>query len=129
MITISKKVEYGLVFLDHLAKKGGVVGLNETAKELGLPYRFLAQIVGKLKTGGIVDSKEGKGGGYNFSKGWEKKNIYDLMVALGEDRRMVKCLDNKNGCLRASYCQMGKLWGKIEEGLINKLKEIKLGEI
>jgi Rrf2 family protein len=129
MITISKKVEYGLMFLTYLTKNKGVVSLNESAKELNLPYRFWAQIVGILKTGEILDSKEGKGGGYSFLSGWDKKNLYDLMVALGEDRRIVKCLGNEGSCLRMDRCQMRKVWGKIEEGLIDKLKEIKLTEI
>ena len=129
MITIPKKVEYSVVFIAYLSKnRQNVTSLAEAAEKLDLPYRFLGQLAGKLKLAGLITSKEGKTGGYRLSSGWENKNLYDLIEALGENKRMVKCLGN-GVCARAEICQMRGVWGRIESGFTTELRKIKLKEL
>jgi len=129
MLTVSKKVEYSIVFISYLShNKGKNITLTQVAKLLKLPYRFLGKIAINLKDGGIVESKEGKNGGYQLIKGWEKKSIYDLIESMGENKAIVTCLGDKN-CLRIKDCKMKKIWEKIERGWFLELKKIKLGEI
>jgi len=42
------------------------------------------QLAMALKKAGIIESKEGKSGGYNLAAGWEQKSLYDVMEALGK---------------------------------------------
>jgi Rrf2 family protein len=131
MITISKKVEYSIVFIAYLAKNDmGTVSLTEVSKKLMLPYRFLGQLALALRVAGIVESKEGKSGGYFLSAGWNRKTLYDLLEALGENKHMVKCL-SKGGedCARMSKCEVRKIWTRIEDSFVKELKQIKLSEI
>jgi len=129
MIAVSKKVEYSIVFLSFLShSKGKNVSLTEAAKKLHLPYRFLGQLATNLKAGGIIESREGKSGGYQLVKGWEKKNLYDLLGALGENKAMVTCLGDK-GCVRVKDCSLKRVWEKIEKSWYLELKKVKLSEI
>ncbi len=129
MITISKKVEYSVVFLSFLAKNSNkTISLNRVSKELNLPYRFLGQLAMKLKDGGIVVGKEGKMGGYRLADSFSKATMYDLITVLGEDKHIVKCLGSEK-CKRENGCSLKKVWSKLEEGLLSKLKEIKLNEL
>lgn len=129
MITIPKKVEYSIILIAFLAKNHqGTVSLTHVSKKLKLPYRFLGQLAGKLKEAGIVTSREGKSGGYELVKGWQKKNLYDLMEVLGENKRMVKCLGDEE-CVRAANCELKAIWNKVEKSFIDQLKQIKLEEI
>jgi len=129
MITVSKKVEYSIVFLSFLShSKGKNISLTEAAKKLQLPYRFLGQLATNLKSGGIIDSWEGKSGGYQMAKGSDKKNLYDLLEALGENKAMVTCLGDK-GCVRAKGCSLKKIWERIEKSWYSELKKVKLSEI
>ena len=129
MMAISKKVEYSIVFISYLShNKGKNITITQVAKNLKLPYSFLGQIAINLKNGGIIESKEGKSGGYQLSRGWEKKSIYDLLEAMGENKAIVTCLGDKN-CIRIKDCRMKKIWEKIEKGWFLELKKIKLGEV
>lgn len=129
MITVSKKVEYSIVFLSYLSKSSGInISLTEAAKKLKLPYRFLGQLATALKAGGIIDSQEGKNGGYQLVEGWEKRNLFDLLEALGENKAMVTCLGDKE-CIRAKGCNLRKIWEKIEKSWYLELKKVKLSEI
>lgn len=130
MITIPKKVEYSILLLSYLSKSGKKkTSLSEVSKRLMLPYRFLGQLAGGLKTAGILTSQEGKTGGYGLVEGWKNKTIYDLLEALGENKNMVKCLGGNDECARAAKCQIKNVWSKIQENFTNDLKKIKLGEI
>lgn len=130
MITISKKVEYSILLLSYLSKKEvGVVSLTDASKKLSLPYRFMGQLAAALKEAGIVDSKEGKTGGYSLKTGWENKSLYDLLEALGENKHMVKCLGDGVTCAREDSCKLRHVWDKMEKVFVNELKVIKLAEL
>jgi Rrf2 family protein len=128
MIQVSKKVEYSIILIAYMAKnKEKTLSLSQAAKRLVLPYRFLGQLALLLKDGCILDSKEGKMGGYSLAADWDKKNLFDLVVALGENKRMVECMDG--ACPRKTGCGMLRIWNKIEKSFVNELKNIKLNEI
>lgn len=129
MMAISKKVEYSIVFISYLShNKGKNITITQAAKNLKLPYSFLGQIAINLKSGGIIESKEGKSGGYQLARGWDKKSIHDLFESMGENKAIVTCLGDKN-CVRIKDCAMKKIWEKIEKSWFLELKKIKLGEI
>jgi Rrf2 family protein len=130
MITISKKVEYSIILISYLAKREGeTVSLMDVSKKLLLPYRFLGQLAAALKEANIVESKEGKNGGYCLNKNWKKKSLYDLLDALGENKHMVRCLETGHICAREANCQLRGVWDKMEKSFIKELKLIKLSEI
>ena len=129
MIQVSKKVEYSIILIAYMAKdKEKTLSLASAAEKLRLPYRFLGQLAANLKEGKILESREGKMGGYSLVPGWEKKSLYDLVDALGENKRMVKCMDGIT-CPRSGSCGLMKIWNKLERNFIKDLKEIKLNEI
>lgn len=129
MIAVPKKVEYSIILISYLSQnKGKNVSLTEVSKKLFLPYRFLGQLATNLRNGGIIESTEGKSGGYKLVEGWDKKNLYDLLEVLEENKPMVTCLGDK-GCARAKGCNLKKIWEKIEESWLNELKKVKLNEI
>lgn len=127
MITISKKVEYSLVFLSYLSKKKGkIVSLSDVSKILSLPYKFLGQLATDLKSAKIIDSKEGKMGGYFLKNDFGNKTLYDVIEALGENKRLVECLHEEGNCIREEKCKIRNFWGKLEKSFVKELKKIKL---
>lgn len=130
MMTVSKKIEYGLAVLLFLSKnREEMISLRQMAKSLGLPYRFLGQVATSLSQAGMVESKEGKNGGYRLTENWEEKSVYDLIVALGEDKRLVTCLEDGVECERAEGCKIKKVWQRAEGVLREELKKSKLKDI
>lgn len=130
MISVSKKVEYGLAFVLYLSRRTGeIIPLRQAAVQLSLPYRFLSQVATELGKAGVVESKEGKRGGYCLVGGWREKSIYDLLVGLGENKRLVRCLAYDGECGREDKCKIKKVWVRAEKAFIDELKNSKLGEI
>lgn len=129
MITIPKSVEYSVVFISFLSKNQDKINsLKDVSKKINLPYSFLSKLASKLATGNIIESQEGKSGGYRVKTGWENKSFYDLLVVLGENKAMVSCLGGKI-CAHARGCSIRNIWQTVESSWQQELKKIKLNQI
>jgi len=70
MRTISKRTQYGLKAVLNLASHygEGPVLIASISESEGIPVRFLELILLNLKKRGLLQSKKGKGGGYELSR-------------------------------------------------------------
>jgi Rrf2 family protein len=70
MRTISKRTQYGLKAVLNLASHygEGPVLISSISESEGIPSRFLELILLQLKNRGLLQSKKGKGGGYELSR-------------------------------------------------------------
>ena len=70
MRTISKRTQYGLKAVLNLASHygEGPVLISSISESEGIPVRFLELILLHLKNRGLLQSKKGKGGGYELSR-------------------------------------------------------------
>ena len=70
MRTISKRTQYGLKAVLALGRKygEGPVLIATLAAEESIPVKFLEVILLDLKGHGLLDSKKGKGGGYQLNR-------------------------------------------------------------
>lgn len=129
MITIPKSVEYSVIFISYLSKnKDTLVSLKEISKKINLPYSFLSKLASSLASANIVESQEGKNGGYKMKDGWQDKSFYNLLSALGENKAMVSCLGGKV-CAHSQGCSIRNIWQAIESSWQLELKKIKLNQI
>lgn len=129
MISIPKKVEYGLVLVKFLSQNTDKnVSLSEASQKLILPYRFLCQVAAELKKGGVVESQEGKRGGYKLKRGWQGLSLYDFLKILGERKAIVTCMSDKK-CSLIKSCGLRALWEDLESVWIRELEKIKLSKL
>jgi Rrf2 family protein len=83
-VKVSKKGEYGVRALCHLAERHGegVVQIREIARLESIPSKFLEGILLQMKTAGILRSRRGIEGGYALAKPPEE-------ITLGEVIRLL----------------------------------------
>ncbi|MGB9883567.1 MAG: RrF2 family transcriptional regulator [Microgenomates group bacterium] len=129
MFKISKQSDYGLLFLEYLKGKDDFVSLKEIIEKTKLPKRFLARIASKLAQEKIVESKEGKVGGYRLTEKIKKMTLYDYLL-LFEDLKITSCVDENFHCPWEKSCQHKNFFNnKLEKIFINSLKKEKLLKI
>ncbi|NQS89366.1 Rrf2 family transcriptional regulator, partial [Patescibacteria group bacterium] len=92
LFKLTKRADYALALLAMLAKrpKGEKVSLSEM-KSLGMPRAFMAQIAKDLVTGGVLISKEGKGGGYSLLKEPGEISVKEALEVLEGEVLPVDC--------------------------------------
>jgi Rrf2 family protein len=106
MFTLTKKADYGLSMLSVLALRGrkGRVNLAELAK-LGMPRAFMSKIATSLVEAGILNSREGKGGGYSLNYEPKEIQVREALEAVEGEVEPVSCLGcpMKDGCGQVSF--------------------------
>ena len=59
----SKRGEYAIRALVHLARARPVCGAREISRSQDVPYHFIGKVLQELKAKGLVESLRGAGGG------------------------------------------------------------------
>lgn len=122
MLRLSKRVEYGLVALQHLAKAPTVSTVREISDEYGISYDLLAKIMQDLKKDGMIYSHQGVRGGYALMLNPASITLSRVVDALEDDTTLIHCsslANESDPCPREATCTikspMQKLQIKLEE--------------
>lgn len=127
MFGISKKTDYGLELMISLAKKfgEGPVSLKTIAKEKKLPFKFLEQVVIPLREAGLIEAKEGRGGGYFLKKKPERISVAEVVEVLEGPVQVGACL----GCPKAATCGPKEVWAEVGEKVREAIEGKMLGDL
>ena len=68
MLKLTKKADYGLIALKHLAVKDGSASAKDIADTYGIPLPLLSKVLQKLARGGFLLSEHGTNGGYRLAR-------------------------------------------------------------
>ncbi len=119
MFTLTKKADYGLSMLSVLALRGrkGRINLKELS-DMGMPRAFMSKIAASLVEAGILNSREGKGGGYSLNYEPREIQIREALEAIEGEVSPVFC----EGCPMGEDCGQVRFMDKLTED-INKLLE------
>jgi Rrf2 family protein len=119
MFEISTKGDYGLLLLSTLADKmregREFVSLKEIAREKKLSMSYLSQIIMPLKRAGIVDSREGRSGGYFLTKKPGEITLMKVLETLEGPISPVRCCGQKGlrqgqKCGSENICNVKSVW-------------------
>jgi len=104
MFRLSKKADYGLIALKHLAQHTDEsVSAREIAKEYRIPAELLAKILQRLARKGLVVSQQGTRGGYVLGRDASKISIVDVIEALDGPIGITPC-ERGSSCEQLERC-------------------------
>jgi Rrf2 family protein len=112
MFGLKKSTNYGLTLMTFLAKNfgQGPIALKEIALKKELPFKFLEQIALSLRDSGLVEAKEGRGGGYFLKKKPKDIPIAEIVEVLEGPIQVGQC----SGCPMMRVCGGQKdLWEEV----------------
>jgi Rrf2 family protein len=131
MFELTKKAEYGLQLMVYLADKydQGNIPLKQISKAKDLPYRFLSQIAAELKKSGLLDSKEGLGGGYFLTRSPQEISVAEILETLEGPIELVECLKREASCPWAEACGQKQMFEQMKGKLKNIIGAHSLGDL
>jgi len=117
MFGLNKKTDYGMELMIALAKnyRQGLLSLRQIAKQKKLPFKYLEQVVIPLRESGLVEAKEGKGGGYFLKKSPKKISVAEIVEVLEGPVEVGACF----GCPKVAVCGQKDVWAEVGD----KVKE------
>lgn len=123
---VSKKTEYGLMAMVHLAKNPKeVISLKNIAKATRAPFDFLEKIFSQLEKAKLVKAKKGAYGGYFLGKPANKITPGDVVMVLEENIAKSHC----TGCPMMGGCTSKDVWSEVQESLDVTLNAITLADL
>ena len=130
---LSTKGRYAVMAMVDLAQQGdgGPVSLAEIAERQEISLCYLEQLFAKLRRGGLVKSVRGPGGGYLLAHGRDETRIADIIAAVDEPIRAVRCTPGSAiGCrVDRSRCLTHDLWEELSNQIHLYLSSVSLGDV
>lgn len=132
MLRLSKRVEYGLMALQYLAKTGQVATSREISDATNIPYDLLAKIMQSLKRDGIIDSFQGVRGGYRMMISPEQITLNRVVGALDEVTALTECASENpdhEACSMFESCTIKDPMAKLQEKLTESIGNTTIAEL
>lgn len=130
---LGTKARYAVMAMVELATRDTdkPVALSDLAKTQEITVPYLEQIFRKLKSGGIIKSARGPGGGYILSRPADDIYISQIVLAVDESLKTTRCNDdNKLGCMGdGARCVTHELWAGLGKQIHDYLAAISLSDI
>ena len=84
MLKLTKKADYGLMAMKHLAEHGHgtACSAKDVAESYGIPAEALAKILQRLVKAGLLVSQHGINGGYTLARSAETISAFEVIRAI-----------------------------------------------
>jgi len=75
-----------------LSRNEDIVSSAKLSDNLQISQRYILQIAGKLRDGGLIDTQAGMRGGYALTKASSSISVYDIIALLEDDMSIPQCV-------------------------------------
>jgi Rrf2 family protein len=131
MLRLSKKADYALIAMKHLAQKAGApsTSAREIAEQYNIPIELLAKVLQRLVRTGLLASTQGTRGGYTLSRAAKSISIADVIQAIDGPFTVTACSTEKHDCEQFSKCSVRDPLWQIRERIVAALGTVTLSEM
>ncbi|MEW6302256.1 MAG: Rrf2 family transcriptional regulator [Verrucomicrobiota bacterium] len=132
---LSLRGEYALRALVVLGLNYGntVVPIQSISDQQNIPKRFLEQILGDLKTAGIVESKRGITGGYRLRLPPEKITLAEVIRHLEGPLAPVGCVSERFytpcTCPDEARCALRSVMKEVRDAIVNVMETVTVAQL
>lgn len=92
MLQLTKRTEYGLIALLHMADRDGeFVSVREISERYRIPRRLLAEVLKDLCHAKLVESQRGASGGYGLASSPDNLALSEIIGALEGKPLLTSC--------------------------------------
>src|SRR5437588_8934296 len=131
MFKLSKKADYGLIAVKHLALHRGdhACSASEIAEEYGISATLMAKVLQKLAHKFIVAAKHGSSGGYQLSKEPSQISALDVISAIDGPVLITSCVTNHGDCDATQRCSVKEPLRRVNESILNVLSAVTIAHM
>lgn len=132
MFKLSKKVEYGLIAVKHMAMAGenAPSSAKDISDKYSIPYDLLSKVLQKLKKENILTSVQGTHGGYTLSQKPESLTLSVIFNAIEGNTYILDCgHDDDESCKIYEACILSSPLKKIQRQINSYFNTTTLAEI
>src|ERR1700690_652325 len=131
MLKLTKKADYGLMAMKHLAEHvdQGACSAKDVAEAYGTPQEALAKILQRLAKVGLVRSQHGMNGGYTLTRDPKMISAFEVIKAIDGPLFITSCVTVRGECGQSDRCTIREPLRKVNESIEQVLKNIKISQM
>ncbi len=130
MLKLTKKADYGLIALKHLAVNAPASSsAKEIAEAYGIPAALLSKILQKLVKNGFLRSEHGTNGGYKLARDPREITAYEVIRTIDGPIFLTTCFTEHGYCVHSDKCTVRDPLQKVHEGILRLLASISISDM
>jgi Rrf2 family protein len=131
MFKLSKKADYGLIAMKHLAnhRQDHSCSANEIAEEYGISATLMAKVLQKLAKHGLVAAKHGSTGGYQLSKSADRITALEVLTAIDGPVLITSCVTSHGNCDATERCSVKEPLQRVNESILGVLNTVTVAHL
>lgn len=131
MFKLSKKADYGLIAVKHLAMHRGdhACSANEIAEDYGISTTLMAKVLQRLARQGLVAAKHGSSGGYQLAKDPGEISALDVISAIDGPVLITSCVTNHGNCEATERCSVREPLRRVNESILQVLSAVTISQM
>jgi FeS assembly SUF system regulator len=133
MLRLSKKADYALMAMKHLAGKTETDSASTSARDIAeqydIPIELMAKVLQRLARSGLLTSHQGTRGGYTLSKPTASISVADIIQAIDGPLTVTACSTEDEQCEQFTKCNVRDPLWRIKDRILSALAECSLAEI
>lgn len=134
MLQLTKRTEYGLIALVHLAgRRGGRTSAREISERYQVPRRLLAEVLKHLARAGLVESQRGAQGGFELVRDPSTITVGEVVTELEGAPTLASCdvadLFSRGDCDVLHHCPIRSPLQRIREGIWRQMEHTTLEQL
>lgn len=131
MLKLTKKADYALMAMKHLAEHPGAGSRSakDVADAYGIPPEALAKILQRLAKAGLLLSQHGTNGGYTLARAAHTISAFEVIRAIDGPLFITSCVTVRGECGQSDRCNIREPLRKVNESIEAVLKRIKISHM
>lgn len=128
---MTRLTDYGVMLLTYFAREGAqkVHSARELAQHTHLPQPTVSKILKTLAHNDLVTAHRGVKGGFSLARDPRNITVADVVAALEGPISMTECSAHPGQCGVEPQCPVGSNWRRINQVVLNALKQISLADM
>jgi Rrf2 family protein len=131
MLKLTKKADYGLMAMKHLAERAheGAFSAKDVADAYGIPQEALAKILQRLVKAGLLQSQHGANGGYTLAREANNISAFEVIRAIDGPLFITSCITVRGECGQSGRCTIREPLRRVNESIEQVLRRITISEM
>lgn len=131
MLRLSKKADYALMAMKHLAVRPDALSASarEIAEQYDIPVELMAKVLQLLARRGLLTSLQGTRGGYRLARSASQITVADIIQAIDGPLTVTACSTDEESCDQYAKCNVRDPLWRIKERIVSALTTCTLQEV
>jgi Rrf2 family protein len=131
MMKLSKKADYGLIALKHLAMHGRQESCSagDIADIYKMSTPLMAKVLQKLAKSGLVAARHGSSGGYTLAREASEITALDVIRAIEGPLFITSCVTSRGACDVSMTCSIREPLKRVNDSILEVLGKVTISQM